>query len=90
VPRQAPQQENAMNGVIVASLMVLLSAGVKHEDAAAEAKEDAKRHREFAEIHLKAADCLETSKDPAPCEEALKKACKGKASGPHCGMRHEH
>lgn len=81
-----------MNGVmtIVASVMVALSVGAKDTEAAAEAKEDARRHRELAEIHLKAAECLETSKDPAPCEEALKKACKGKASGPHCGMRHEH
>jgi hypothetical protein len=31
--------------------MVMASAGTKHDDAAIEAKEDAQRHREFAEIH---------------------------------------
>jgi hypothetical protein len=79
---------NAMIAV-VASLMAL-NAPAKTKETAEDAKVDAKRHREFAEIHLKAAECLEKAIDQAPCEEALKKACKGKASGPYCGMRHEH
>ncbi|MBM3564055.1 MAG: hypothetical protein FJX48_13160 [Alphaproteobacteria bacterium] len=57
---------------------------------AEEIKAHARQHREFADIHLQAAQCLEAGKPYKECDEALKKACKGKASGPHCGMRHKH
>lgn len=64
-------------------------AGQKNMTAE-EIKAHARQHREFAEIHMQAAQCLEAGKPYKECDEALKKACKGKASGPHCGMRHKH
>lgn len=64
-------------------------AGEKNMTAE-EVKAHARQHREFAEIHLQAAQCLEAGKPFKECDEALKKACRGKASGPHCGMRDKH
>lgn len=81
-----------MNRNLIAIL--LLCAGVTQAAeknlTAEEAKAHARQHREFAEIHLQAAQCLEAGKLYKECNEALKRACKGKASGPHCGMRDRH
>ena len=75
------------------AILGLVSAAVHAGEknmTADEIKAHARQHREFAEIHLQAAQCLEAGKPYKECDEALKKACKGKASGPHCGMRHKH
>ncbi len=81
-----------MNRNLIAILFLFAGATQAAEKSmtAEEAKAHARQHREFAEIHLQAALCLEAGKPYKECDEALKKACKGKASGPHCGMRHKH
>lgn len=71
-------------------LCLLVGAAQAADKTAEEIKAHARQHREFAELHLQAAQCLEAGKPRKECDAALKKACKGKASGPHCGMRHKH
>ncbi len=74
----------------ILGLVSAVAHAAENNMTADEAKAHARKHREFAEIHLQAAQCLEAGKPYKECDEALKKACKGKASGPHCGMRHQH
>ncbi len=72
--------------------LFLAASAVRAEDenSPEEIKKDIQAHRAFAEFHLQTALCLESGKPHQTCEEALKKSCRGKASGPHCGMKHAH
>ncbi|MBF0462488.1 MAG: hypothetical protein HQL87_13970 [Magnetococcales bacterium] len=79
--------------MIMTLLALSLAAPVaqaEDENSPEELKKDAQAHRAFAEWHRQAAQCLESGQSHEVCEEILKQACKGKASGPHCGMKHEH
>lgn len=72
-------------------LMVSVSAWAVDDHVHDERQQDALAHREFAGYHLQVAECLAGGKLTVDqCEGELKKVCKGKASGPHCGMRHSH
>lgn len=76
--------------LVALSLFLFPLALQAGEESPEELKKDAQAHREFAGFHLQAAACLESGKPHDLCEAELKKACKGKASGPHCGMKHDH
>lgn len=65
-------------------------AAEKHEHEGDDMQAHARLHREFAELHLKMAECLEAGRGEEQCARELKQACRGKASGPNCGIRHEH
>ncbi|MCU0972665.1 MAG: hypothetical protein MUF80_01705 [Burkholderiales bacterium] len=54
----------------------------------AQTKAHVERHRKMAQLHADAAACLESGKSMKECGTELVKACKGIASGPHCGMKH--
>jgi hypothetical protein len=73
----------------IALTLALTAPAFAHESVdPAATKNHADRHRKMAQIHSDAAVCLESGKSIKECSTALVKACKGLASGPHCGMKH--
>lgn len=52
--------------------------------------EDIARHRQMAQAHAEAAQCLEAGTPEKQCQQRLRDACKGIAVGQYCGMRHAH
>lgn len=56
--------------------------------AAADTKEDIRRHRIIAAAHEAAAKCREAGKSEDLCMAELAKACAGIAYGKYCGMKH--
>jgi Ni2+-binding GTPase involved in maturation of urease and hydrogenase len=73
----------------IALTLALTAPAFAHESVdPAATKNHADRHRKMAQIHSDAAVCLESGKSMKECSTALVKACKGLASGPHCGMKH--
>jgi hypothetical protein len=77
--------------ILVVGAMTLpgavLAQAEKHGDQ--ERKEDAKRHRALAAVHVAAAKCLETGRSEKDCLEQLRKDCKGLGIGKYCGMKHQ-
>ncbi|MGZ8253252.1 MAG: hypothetical protein ACXWUM_08870 [Burkholderiaceae bacterium] len=53
-------------------------------------KADVARHRQMAQAHEEAAQCLESGAPEKRCQERLREMCKGIAVGQYCGMRHGH
>jgi hypothetical protein len=56
--------------------------------AAADTKEDIRRHRIIAAAHEAAAKCREAGRSEDACMAELAKACAGIAYGKYCGMKH--
>ena len=56
--------------------------------AAAETREDIRRHRIIAAAHEAAAKCREAGTAEDVCMAELAKACKGIAYGKYCGIKH--
>jgi len=53
-------------------------------------KKDIAAHRQIAQVHEKAAKCLEAGKPENECHDQLQRECKGVGIGKYCGMRHRH
>lgn len=67
------------------ALMCVMSNA--HAAADAHAQEDIARHKQIAEAHQAAAECVQSGGKLADCETRLQAACKGIAVGQHCGLR---
>ena len=85
-----PLLKASFTSLIVAFLLALATAGSAQGHSDKEAKADAQRHRARAVAHETAAQCLESGKDHEQCRKALQTACKGRAIGKYCGMKHAH
>jgi hypothetical protein len=72
----------------IALTLAFIAPVLAQDGVDAEAKVHIERHRKMAQLHADAAACLESGKSTKECNTQLVKACKGLASGPHCGMKH--
>ena len=85
-----PLLKASFTSLIVTFLLALATAASAQGHSDKEAKADAQRHRARAVAHETAAQCLESGKDHEQCRKALQTACKGRAIGKYCGMKHAH